>query len=93
MGSYETKKINTGKYNTFFCEDGEANSETIIFLHGSGSGENSETNWRNILPALTDRYHVIAPDYYGFGNSDHPVTPPKSFWDGKINLYIVKDST
>ena len=36
MGSYETKKINTGKYNTFFCEGGEANSETIIFLHGSG---------------------------------------------------------
>ena len=35
MGSYETKKINTGKYNTFFCEGGEANSETIIFLHGS----------------------------------------------------------
>lgn len=32
----------------------------------------SETNWRNIFPALADRYHVIAPDYYGFGNSDHP---------------------
>ena len=29
MGSYETKKINTGKYNTFFCEGGEANSETL----------------------------------------------------------------
>ena len=40
MGSYETKKINTGKYNTFFCEGGEANSETIIFLHGSGPGAN-----------------------------------------------------
>lgn len=81
MGSYQTKKINTGKYNTFFCEGGESNSETIIFLHGSGPGANSETNWRNILPELTDRYHVIAPDYFGFGNSEHPETPPKSFWE------------
>lgn len=81
MSTYLTKKVNTGNYHTFFCEGGESNSETIIFLHGSGPGATSETNWRNILPALTDRYHVIAPDYYGFGNSDHPENPPKSFWE------------
>ena len=77
------RKVNTGKYNTFFCEGGEANSETIIFLHGSGPGANSETNWRNILPELTDRYHVIAPDYYGFGNSDHPRHRQRVFGSGQ----------
>jgi 2-hydroxymuconate-semialdehyde hydrolase len=81
MGTYQTKKINTGNYHTYFCEGGESNSETIIFLHGSGPGATSETNWKDILPALTDRYHVIAPDYYGFGKSDHPETPPNSFWE------------
>lgn len=81
MSTYQTRKVNTGNYHTFFCEGGEGNSETIIFLHGSGPGATSETNWRDILPALTDRYHVIAPDYYGFGKSDHPETPPTSFWE------------
>ena len=69
-------------YNiTFYCEGGESNLETVIFLHGSGPGATSETNWRDILPALTDGYHVIAPDMYGFGNTKHPETPPKSFWE------------
>ncbi|MEH7415353.1 alpha/beta hydrolase [Neobacillus drentensis] len=81
MGSYKTKKIMTGHYKTFYCEGGEENLETIIFLHGSGPGATSETNWRNILPELTDSYHVIAPDMYGFGSTDHPENPPKSFWE------------
>lgn len=80
MSAYKTKTITTGNFQTFYCEGGESNSETIIFLHGSGPGATSETNWRNILPELTDSYHVIAPDMYGFGNTDHPEDPPKSFW-------------
>lgn len=81
MSGYVTKKKDAGTYNTFFCEGGESNSETIIFLHGSGPGATSETNWRDILPVLSERYHVIAPDYYGFGKSEHPEIPPKSFWE------------
>ena len=83
MSTYETKTINTGNYQTFYCEGEESYLETIIFLHGSGPGATSETNWRDILPALTDRYHVIAPDMYGFGNTKHPETPPKSSRNGQ----------
>lgn len=76
MSGYDTKKINTGNYNTFFCEGGKENDETIIFLHGSGPGANSVSNWHHVIPALTDTFHVVAPDYYGFGKSDHPEEPP-----------------
>ena len=38
MGSYETKKINTGKYNTFFCEGGEANSKRLFTYTANGFG-------------------------------------------------------
>lgn len=81
MSLYETKKVETGKFHTFFCEAGDVNKETIIFLHGSGPGATSESNWRNILPELSEQYHVIAPDMYGFGNTEHPKTTPNSFWE------------
>lgn len=79
---YKTQKSKTGKFNSYYCQGGETSGgQTIIFLHGSGPGANSESNWKNILPALTDRYHVLAPDMYGFGYTDHPDEPPKSFWE------------
>jgi len=81
MSNYVTKIVKTGNFETYFCEGGESNPETIIFLHGSGPGASSESNWRDIIPELTDRYHVIAPDMYGFGNTQHPEIQPKSFWE------------
>lgn len=81
MSGYQTYKVNTGNYHTYYCEAGESNPETIIFLHGSGPGATSETNWRKILPELKGQYHVVAPDMFGFGNTNHPDTPPKTFWE------------
>ena len=78
---YKTFQVHTGRYNTFYCQGGEPSAEAIIFLHGSGPGANSESNWQHILPALTDRFHVIAPDMFGFGHTEHPENPPKSFWE------------
>ena len=40
-----------------------------MLLHGWPS---SSHQYRNLIPALANRFHVIAPDYQGFGNSDHP---------------------
>ena len=76
--AYVTKKVNTGNYHTFLCEGGAPEKETIIFIHGSGPGANSETNWRHILPAFSENYHVLALDLFGFGNTDHPEDPPQN---------------
>lgn len=81
MSSYETKKVNTGTFNSFYCEGGVGNSETIIFLHGSGPGANSESNWSRVLNKLSERYHVIAPDMVGFGNTDLPENAKLTFWE------------
>ena len=40
-----------------------------MLLHGTPA---SSHQYRNLIPALADRYHVIAPDYPGFGHSDVP---------------------
>ncbi|MCM3725894.1 alpha/beta fold hydrolase [Neobacillus cucumis] len=78
MTFVETKKIQTGNYLTYIHEGGENASQTIIFLHGSGPGASANTNWKHVLPHYKERYHVVAPDLYGFGETDHPKEYPKN---------------
>jgi pimeloyl-ACP methyl ester carboxylesterase len=53
----------------FYREAGPADAPTIVLLHGFPT---SSHMYRNLIPALSDRYHVIAPDYPGFGYSSAP---------------------
>ncbi len=41
-------------------------------VHGSGPGVTSYANWRLVIPALAEHFHVVAPDMVGFGYSDRP---------------------
>lgn len=74
--SINLKKVLTGSYETFIMEGGNSNSETIIFLHGSGPGACASANWKEVLPHYVDKYHVVAPDLVGFGDTDHPTNYP-----------------
>ncbi|MEW5811375.1 MAG: alpha/beta hydrolase [Actinomycetota bacterium] len=53
----------------FYREAGDPGAPTIVLLHGFPT---SSFMFRNLIPELADRYHVIAPDYLGFGYSDAP---------------------
>lgn len=53
----------------FYREAGPADAPTVVLLHGFPS---SSHMYRNLIPALAAGYHVIAPDYPGFGYSDAP---------------------
>lgn len=55
----------------FYREAGPRDAPVVLLLHGFPS---SSHMFRNLIPALADRYHVIAPDYPGFGQSDFPPT-------------------
>ncbi len=55
--------------DVFYREAGPADAPAVVLLHGFPSSSNM---FRNLIPALADRYHVIAPDYPGFGHSDAP---------------------
>ncbi len=58
--------------NVFYREAGSPSRPTVVLLHGFPS---SSHMYRNLIPALATQYHVIAPDYPGFGYSDAlPVT-------------------
>ena len=53
----------------FYREAGSRRNPTILLLHGFPT---SSHMFRNLIPALTDRFHLVAPDYPGFGNSSMP---------------------
>ncbi|WP_020013448.1 alpha/beta fold hydrolase [Promicromonospora sukumoe] len=53
----------------FYREAGSPQAPTLVLLHGFPT---SSHMFRNLIPLLADRYHVIAPDHLGFGLSDTP---------------------
>jgi len=55
--------------NVFYREAGNPLSPALLLLHGFPT---SSHMFRNLIPLLADRFHVIAPDYIGFGQSDAP---------------------
>jgi pimeloyl-ACP methyl ester carboxylesterase len=55
--------------NIAYREAGDPKSPKLVLFHGWPS---SSHQYRNLIPALASRFHVISPDYPGFGNSDAP---------------------
>lgn len=67
MVSYKYAVVDGNKI--FYREAGAPAAPTILLLHGFPT---SSHMFRNLIPALADSYHVVAPDLPGFGFSDAP---------------------
>lgn len=65
--TYHSAKVDG--LNVFYREAGPRSAPTLLLLHGFPT---SSHMFRNLIPMLADRYHVIAPDYPGYGQSDMP---------------------
>jgi pimeloyl-ACP methyl ester carboxylesterase len=65
--TYRTHTV--GNINVFYREAGPPDAPTLLLLHGYPS---SSRTFDTLIPLLADRYHIIAPDYPGFGHSDAP---------------------
>jgi pimeloyl-ACP methyl ester carboxylesterase len=55
--------------DVFYREAGPKDAPAVLLLHGFPT---SSRMFRNLIPALADRYRVLAPDYPGFGHSSMP---------------------
>lgn len=69
------RTTSVGGIEIFYREAGSPSTPVVVLLHGFPS---SSHMYRNLIPALADRYHVIAPDLPGFGLSG---MPPASDYD------------
>jgi len=83
--------MTTYKYATvrgrkiFYREAGNKNAPTIVLLHGFPS---SSHMFRDLIPKLSDRLRVIAPDYIGFGYSDAPNTKESEYTFDNLADYV-----
>ncbi len=63
------KTMKVGDLDIFYREAGPKDAPTILLLHGFPT---SSQMFRMLMPALGDKYHVVAPDYPGYGHSSMP---------------------
>lgn len=63
------KTVKVEGLDIFYREAGPKDGPTILLLHGFPT---SSHMFRNLIPRLSDRFHVVAPDYPGFGHSSMP---------------------
>ena len=63
------KTVQIDGLDIFYREAGPKDAPTLLLLHGFPT---SSHMFRNLIPALSDRFHLVAPDYPGYGNSSMP---------------------
>ena len=69
MAKTHYRTVNVDGLDIFYREAGPESAPTLLLLHGFPT---SSHMFRDLIPMLADRYHLIAPDYPGFGNSACP---------------------
>ena len=68
MTGYQHRTIVAGDIKTHFLEAGSG--PDLVLLHGGEYGASAEITWRANIEALAKRFHVIAPDILGWGQTD-----------------------
>jgi pimeloyl-ACP methyl ester carboxylesterase len=69
----------------FYREAGDRNAPTILLLHGLPT---SSQMFRDLMPLLSDRFHLVAPDYVGFGHSDAPSRDAFTYTFDNLALHV-----
>jgi len=81
------KSIEVDGLNIAYRESGDPANPKLVLLHGFPA---SSHQYRNLIRVLADRFHAVAPDYPGFGNSDRPDRATFAYTFDKISE-IVED--
>jgi len=81
--NFKTAKVDG--LEIFYREAGDKKNPTILLLHGFPS---SSHMYRDLIHDLSEDYHLIAPDYPGFGQSDSPSTSAYNYTFDNLSLTI-----
>src|SRR5438094_1399236 len=69
MGTVTFRKVDVDGIKVFYREAGPKDAPTILLLHGFPTAGHM---FRDLIPQLSDRFRLVAPDLPGFGKSDMP---------------------
>jgi len=77
MTAIATRDVQLGDLHFPLSESGNARSEAVLWLHGSGPGATALSNREGVIGDLAGDFHNLAPDVIGFGDSSHPDPAPQ----------------
>ena len=83
--TYRTANVDGMK--VFYREGGPANAPTLLLLHGFPT---SSHMFRDLIPLLADRFHIVAPDLPGFGRTDLPPREAFTYTFAKLAEVIAR---
>jgi pimeloyl-ACP methyl ester carboxylesterase len=69
MSTVSYRKVEVDGFNIFYRQAGPEGAPKLLLLHGFPT---SSHMFRDLIPLLADRFHIVAPDLPGFGQSDMP---------------------
>lgn len=78
MHPVQYRSVDVDDFRIFYREAGRADAPKLLLLHGFPSASHM---FRDLIPLLADRFHIIAPDLPGFGKSD---LPPRGYTFDRI---------
>jgi len=81
MSKLHYRKADVDGLKVFYREAGRVDAPTLLLLHGFPSAGHM---FRELIPALADRFHIVAPDLPGFGQSDMPSRDRFSYTFAKL---------
>src|SRR5258705_9803637 len=81
MTSIRYEKADVDGLKVFYREAGSVDATALLLLHGFPSAGHM---FRELIPALSDRFRVVAPDLPGFGQSDMPSRDTFSYTFAKL---------
>src|ERR1700737_3657434 len=87
MTSTKYLTANVDVFKIFYREAGPAGAPTLLLLHGFPSAGHM---FRDLIPLLADRFHIVAPDLPGFGQSDMPSREKFSYTFDNIARVIAR---
>ena len=85
--NYRTVRVNG--LNIFYREAGKTSSPTLLLLHGFPT---SSHMFRNLIPLLAEHYHLVAPDFPGFGQTDLPNHKEFAYTFANLAIFAIASS-
>ena len=68
MATIHSRYVNVDGVKTHYLEGGDG--PTVVLWHSGEFGGAAELSWEFLMPVLAKHFHVVAPDWLGFGRTD-----------------------
>lgn len=81
----QEREVRAGSFLTRYLRAGpERGAQTVLLIHDGAFGADAGVSWSSVIPTLSARYRVLAPDLLGYGGTDKAVFLDRSPYEFRI---------